>query len=239
MPPSRIRPFRLTSRTRQGSGLDDGEGNANYDIAYVAGELAIATPPVTTPLLPPIAGLPNPPDRTDLTLISDSSESGGGAAIEVAKVTLTTIVGGSDQLQQDAAVCRQKSENADDLLACISQSLDRYSQVLDSIALNLPESMSSVSAVIRQARDGIDQARATAREKLSHATTDAERAAIEREAIESARGSLQTAQTEIRKQISLIRADDPELARIQVQQGNVIVAALASVDLELSRAEGL
>ena len=59
------------------------------------------------------------------------------------------------------------------------------------------------------------------------------------EAIAEARQSLQTAKAEVEKQISLIRADDPELARIGVEQGNVIVAALDSVDVELARATGL
>ena len=43
----------------------------------------------------------------------------------------------------------------------------------------------------------------------------------------------------VRKAITLIRADDPNVARLQVRQGNVIASALRSVETRLSRAVGL
>jgi len=43
----------------------------------------------------------------------------------------------------------------------------------------------------------------------------------------------------VKKAISLVRADDPAVARIQVRQGNAIYTALQVADNRLSRAVGL
>ena len=71
------------------------------------------------------------------------------------------------------------------------------------------------------------------------ATTEAERRAIERDAVIEARAALAVATTEIGKAITLIRADDPELTRIYRAQGNAILASVEQVDNELQRAVGL
>ena len=50
---------------------------------------------------------------------------------------------------------------------------------------------------------------------------------------------LHAAASEIRKTIVLIRADEPQLARIHTEQANIIIAAVETVDFELARAVGL
>ena len=71
-------------------------------------------------------------------------------------------------------------------------------------------------------------------------SSDAEIAAIQREATLRAGAALETAIVEIRQAIGLIRAeDDPQLASLQTRQGTAITAALQNVEEELTRAVGL
>ena len=99
--------------------------------------------------------------------------------------------------------------------------------------------MENVARIVRDARRGVDSARARAERRLATATTDAERAAIRRDAINEARGAVATASARIRKEIALARADDPELARAQAAAGARVIKAVDSVNIELSRAIGL
>jgi hypothetical protein len=103
----------------------------------------------------------------------------------------------------------------------------------------LPEALETVSASIVVARRGIDAAIARAESRLEGVTDPEARRAIERQAIAEARAALQTAEAEVTKAITLIRADDPELASAYRAQANVVLATLDAVDLELQRAVGL
>src|SRR5690606_16793795 len=121
-------------------------------------------------------------------------------------------------------------------LACLSRALDRYTSALDQLAAELPDSMQQVSAILQQTKGRIDSSRERVVQRLASATSDAERDAIRRDGIREAQAALADAKAEIRKTIGLIRADDPDLARIHVQQGEVVLATLDKVDGTLARA---
>jgi hypothetical protein len=57
--------------------------------------------------------------------------------------------------------------------------------------------------------------------------------------MQEARAAVGAAVAEVRKAIALIRADDPAIGRLQLQQANRIASALGSVETRLSRATGL
>ena len=99
--------------------------------------------------------------------------------------------------------------------------------------------MQDVARIVQDARRGIDGARARAESRLAGATTEAEREAIRRDAINESRAEIDTAANEIRKAIAFVRADDPELASVQTETITRISTAVESVGIELSRAVGL
>ncbi|MCR8725716.1 two-partner secretion domain-containing protein [Frigidibacter sp. ROC022] len=238
-------PYPIFIEDYQGTGLTDGQQTSNYEVALVNGSLTIepASPPQSLPL-PPLSGPPpNPPDTVDVQLTQNgdpaSGPDSGPQTVAKAKDVLDEISDISDGLQEAVASCNQTEGQTEDFLACLSDSLDNYASALDKLAADLPPSLQNVSAIIQTARQGVDAARDKAISRLANASSDAERQAIRRDAVDEARRSLQTAENEIRKSISLIRADDPDLARVQVEQGNVVLAAVKSVNLELERAVGL
>ncbi len=81
----------------------------------------------------------------------------------------------------------------------------------------LPPAFRSLPAVIRQAAQQVRAART----------------------VVEARAAVQVAVVAVRKAISLLRADEPAVARIQVRQGNAIASALRTVETRLARAVGL
>jgi hypothetical protein len=85
----------------------------------------------------------------------------------------------------------------------------------------------------------VDSATRRARQRLAGATSEAERQAIRRDAVDEARGSINAAKEEIRKSIALIRADDPEVASVQRATVNRVVAAFDNVETQLVRATEL
>ena len=99
--------------------------------------------------------------------------------------------------------------------------------------------MQNVARIVQDARVQIDQSRVRAQRRLATATTDAERTAIRRDAANEARAALQTASTEIRKSIALVRADDPELANVQRATVTTVASAVDNVGIKLTRAVGL
>jgi len=244
-----------------------GDGLTNYDIDFVEGSFLVR-PRVVGPddpeigiIIPPgLPGLPNPTDtftgREGIRLaLADGVGAGpageGGIAfgtgtavtatgsVEVAQTTLQAITDASDSLVATAQGCRETEEQVTDFLGCISEALESYSAALDPATLELPEALETVSASIVVARRGIDAAIARAESRLEGVTDPEARRAIERQAIAEARAALQTAEAEVTKAITLIRADDPELASAYRAQANVVLATLDAVDLELQRAVGL
>ena len=233
-----------------------GSGLGNYIITYVPGVLTVTDPPAPStgpsggidsplPLIIPTTELPNPTDT--LTLGTEPGPEVFAAAFSPAAPevlasaldTLEDIQGFGAILDADLETCRQSESGSQDSLACIAAALERYAALLESISLDLPEPLQRVSSVINEARLGVESARLRAEARLATATTDAERRQIERQAVIEARAALAVAQTEIGKAITLIRAEDPELTRIYVAQGNAILASVEKVDLELQRAVDL
>jgi hypothetical protein len=145
----------------------------------------------------------------------------------------------SDALALAVVSCEEPDSGLNGYLACLSESLDLFAESLDSRVLDLPPALQNVSAVIKQATRSIEAARSTAARRIGSATSQQEIAAIEREAAQEARAAVSEAVTEIRKAIVLIKADEPQVARLQTQQGEVITAALETVEISLTKAVGL
>lgn len=223
-----------------------GTGLTNYDIAFLPGDLVVERrdiPPVPNPDPPETPdgpdGLPNPTDETELPGDEEIAAVLGESEMAEAQAGLEAVIGASSEMTLEVANCRQSEQGATDYLACVADAFGKYADAIEAATVNLPAELESVAGIIVDLRDDIDAARATAEIRLRGATTDAQRRAIEREAIGEARAAIASAQAEIQKAIGLIRADDPELAALQVETGNVVVQALATVDTELARAVGL
>lgn len=232
-------PFAIVVGDVSGTGLD------NYEISRVDGTFTvqnIITPPQVNPVPGGGLTLRNPGDSISIAFPGDESTSGsistGGPqqTLGDAEATLAVV----DTLSTDLELAVQSCGNADqdftNYMACLSELLDTYANALDQIADNLPSGLETVSATIRTARDGVNAAAARAQRRLATATSDAERSAIRAEALAEARGAIGEAQSEIRKAISLIRADDPEVAAVQQETGARIIQAFDTIDSELARA---
>ncbi|MDF3905774.1 filamentous hemagglutinin N-terminal domain-containing protein [Paracoccus sp. AS002] len=218
---------------------------ANYAITYAPGTLQILSPgtarglPIAQNTLPE-TGLPNPTDGplplpatlpTDPPLITD----GGG----VQEDGLARLAALSDEVSQMIDACSQHEGQAEDMLACLSRALDRYSSALDQLSAELPPSMQTVSAILRQASAEIGAARSRAMDRLAAAGSDAERSAIRGDALREASQAIAGARAEIVKQIALLRVEDPELARAHARQEGLILATVEKADAVLVRAVGL
>ncbi|RCW89008.1 MBG domain-containing protein [Paracoccus lutimaris] len=166
----------------------------------------------------------------------------GGTTVDVtdrAAETLEAVDDISTILEIAADSCSQNDTDVSRYLACLSDALNEFANKLDQISTDLPPGMENVAQIVRDARRNVDAARLRAERRLASASSDVERAAIRRDAINEARGAVATASNEIRKAITLVRAEDPELARIQTATAARVVKAVDSVNIELSRAIGL
>lgn len=223
-------PYEISISEAEGSGL------ANYSITYQPGEMFVGIGFIPPPPPPTIPGLPNPTD-----VVTGGGDNGGAIQIktstpvEQAQETLNIVKNASSALEIAAASCGQDGDDVSRYLACLADALDAYSKDLDALAADLPEGLESVGDIIQGAKAEILVAKATAESRLASATTAEEREAIRRDAIGQAQASLNNARTEIRKAISLIRAEDPELVSLQTETVNTIVAAVDNVSIGLSR----
>jgi len=194
--------------------------------------------------LPPVE-LPNPRD----TIVDGGGVAGlaiggrtiGARAREIAAATdtLAVLTRISNQLETQLDSCEQTGVGVSASLACVRDALGAFAGELEPLALDLPEPLRGVSAIIQQAAREIETTRATATRRLQAATSDEEIRAIEREAIDEARASVQTAVVEIRKAIELIRADEPQVASLYAEQGDAIAVAVQGVEARLTRVVGL
>ncbi|MCL6282723.1 filamentous hemagglutinin N-terminal domain-containing protein [Ruegeria sp. 2012CJ41-6] len=221
-----------------------GTGLENYILTLNTGEFFIL-PPGSTVDPPPIPVIEvTPPGRTSFegTLETETgggdsgSGSGGGTAVNpvvTAEGTLETVQGASTEFEAQASGC--VSEDVSTYLACVADAMDDYAQDLDAIAQGLPPGLESIGDIINGASAGVRAAGDKAQARLALATTEAERQQIRSEAIQEARVAIRSAQTEIRKAITLIRAEDPELVSLQREQVETIVAAVGSAEIGLSR----
>ena len=227
---------------------------SNYEISFGTGRLDVRpeeTIVVERPALPTGPSIDNPADPpTQIALDrplaggSDFAFGTGPAAtatgsLEVAETTLATITRASNDLTATAAVCRESEDQVTDFLGCIGTALEAYAAALDPSVLELPEAMETVSASIEVARQGIEGARRRAESRLAGVTDPAARREIERQAVAEARAALDIAEAEVTKALTLIRADDPDLANAYRAQARTVLAAVDAVDLELQRAVGL
>ena len=236
-------PFAITVGDIIGNGL------SNYEISTVPGTFTVEAaiiPPVINPVPGGGPSISNPPDRINIAFPGDSGQTGGiqtpggtGGPQQSradALATFEAVDSISGEMELAVQSCGSSDQDFTNYMACLSDSLDTYANALDEISNDLPSGLENVSATIRTARDAVDAATARAARRLATATTPEQRAAIQRDAVNEARGAIDTAKSEIRKAIALIRADDPEVAAVQRQTGARIVQAFDTVDSALARA---
>ncbi|MCX7561219.1 MBG domain-containing protein [Sulfitobacter sp. F26204] len=239
-------PFAITVDSVTGTGLD------NYDISTTNGTMTVQdniAPPQVNPVPGGNTTITNPPDAITISFpdTGGSADLGGTQTrrdgtggptqtVPQAKATNEAVDDISTELELQVQSCGGADQDFDNYMACLSDSLDTYSNALDEIVNDLPAGLETVSATIRTASDSIKASAARAQRRLAGATTDAQRRAIRRDAVNEARGAINEAKSEIRKAISLIRADDPEVTSIQRDTGARIIQAFDAVDSSLVRA---
>ncbi len=212
--------------------------SANYAITYVPGTMVVGAGTVAL-IENTLAGVPprelpvttinlvNPTDTFDL--LGPGGGSGGVGSggptlgtgrpgeLEAARSTLAAIERSANELEAEVARCEAQEKVASNYKNCVGSALEQFSNALDSKTLTLPGPMRGVSAIIRRAAQQVRAART----------------------MQEARAAVGAALTEVRKAIALIRADDPAIGRLQLQQANRIVSALGSVQTRFARATGL
>jgi filamentous hemagglutinin family protein len=215
----------------------DGTGLGNYDITFVPGTLLVGLNPeisgvatdgtnlsANLPITTPVGW--NPADE----IVIEGGGSGGGPTLgtglgrsnrAAAAAALAFVERASADLERRVAECERRLDRREigprDYAACVADALEQYANTLESRILELPPPFRGVAATIRQAARQVRVART----------------------VTAARAAVRTAVAEIRKAIALVRADEPEVARIQVRQGNAIASALQSVETKLAKAVGL
>ncbi|QDY70936.1 MBG domain-containing protein [Qingshengfaniella alkalisoli] len=235
-------PYEISIADAIGMGLVNETGDiSNYNITYVPGMLdVLADGPEADENLPRaftlvtqlnniVNTVRNPDDIIQLGL-ADRADT---------EATLDVLEGLTSVMAEQVAECEQADPGTGDYLTCLQNALEFYAAQLEDLVVDLPEPLQNVPAFINRAIAEIDATRAQAQNRIAAAATPEEAIAIERQALEQARESVQTAIGEVQKSIDLIRAGDSEFADIEVEQGNEITVALQTVDLGLSRAVGL
>ena len=227
----------------------DSNGLLNYDFTLVSGLMNVVDEVVGTPEINPIppfgiGTLPNPVDVLDLTAVGgvDTTtpiQQSGNPALDRATDTFERVDGASDRFESSLNSCDSSTRSFGSYVNCLAEALDEFSDALDGLEKDLPRGLEDVSAIIDNARDGVRAAGQRAQQRLAGATTPAQRRAIQADAVAEARSAVATAKTEIRKSISLIRAEDPDLRRVQTATVNRIVNAVDAVETKLVRAATL
>ncbi|WP_283205939.1 beta strand repeat-containing protein, partial [Methylobacterium goesingense] len=249
-----VTTYPIVASAAQGTGLVNTANNrSNYAITYTDGTLTVNPVPVPpqTPaerasaianasVTPNIAiGLTNltaPPlpltSSINLSVASESITLGGGgptlgvgsgtgdgsSTVASGTKTLAAINTASSALNAKLNACEKTNKKAvGGYTACVGDSLETFAATLDLRVQQLPPAFRGLPAIIRQAA-----------QRVRTAAT-----------IGEARAAVRVAVTAIRKAISLLRADEPAVARVQARQGRAIASALQTVDARLSRAVGL
>ncbi len=224
--------------------VDTSQLGSTFDVTYtvsaVPGIAVIGDSGTTIIPVPPTPTIEITP--TVDTTITGGGGGGGGTTTTTtteAEAALGTVENASQDFDQIISSCAEQGNDVSAYLSCIAEAMDDYASDLDAVVQGLPPGLESVGDIIRGASAGIRAAGEDANRRLALATTDEERTAIRREAVQEARRQIRQAQREIRKAITLIRATDPELVSIQNQQVETIVAAVGQAEIGLSRAIGL
>ncbi|MDV7143998.1 filamentous hemagglutinin N-terminal domain-containing protein [Tropicimonas sp. TH_r6] len=230
------------------SGLSSASGMP-YRVVALEGTATVTPDPVEPPVEPPDVEepeetiiLPVPLPKIEITPTIDTTISGGGTLVipvSQARAALQTLDDANTSFEQRITDCASQGEDVSQYLSCLADATEDFADSLEAISEGLPPEMDNVANIIRDASSGLRAVGEDAGRKLALATTVVERAAIRREAGLQARTILRGAQQEIRKEISLIRAEDPELASVQRQQVETVVAAVEKAEIGLSRAIGL
>jgi filamentous hemagglutinin family protein len=215
----------------------DGTDLGNYDVTFVPGTLLVGLNPeisgvategtnlsANLPITTPVGW--NPADE----IVIEGGSAGGGPTLgtglgrsnrAAAAAALEFVERASADLERRVAECERRLDRAAigarDYTSCVADALEQYASTLESRIVELPPPFRGVAATIRQAARQVRVART----------------------VTAARAAVRTAVAEIRKAIALVRADEPEVARIQVRQGNAIASALQSVETKLAKAVGL
>ena len=212
---------------------------SNYSVSFVPGALFVGFNPVAgveaTSRTNIVANIPdtgppfwNPPD--EIIIEGGGGSSGGGPTLgtglgprtrAAALATLDSIERSSAELERRVAECEGRLDRreitAHGYTSCVADALEAYARDLDRRILELPPQFRGVAATIRQAAARVRAART----------------------VQQARAAVRVAISEVRKAIALLKADEPEVARIQVRTGTTIASALSSVETKLSKAVGL
>lgn len=232
------------------------ENGQVYRAVALTGSATITEDPVDPPDDPPIAPPADPDDPVtiddpidpvplpviEITPTIDTSINDGGTVVTPvakARLALQTIEGISSEYEDRISECASQGEDVSQYLSCLADATEDYADELESIVEGLPPGLDNIADIIRGAGAGIRDVGRDAGQRLALAQTVQERQAIRREAGERARTILRQAQQEIRKEISLIRAEDPELASLHRQQVETIAASVGKAEIALSRAIGL
>lgn len=230
-------PYQITASDAQGDGL------SNYDIAYQNGALTVdevvgdvlGVSEVFSPLNT-FTTIPNPQDEISFEGVLSGLEQSPSVLLRDARLARNRVAGASGALAPELETCRQSETQIGDYMACVIAALDDYADALDALAADLPPELANVGGIIRDLRDQIENARATAIIQLRENPSPAARRRITANAIATARSAVQSAQAEIRSQISLIRAADSELTANLQQTGAIVINTLENMDGELARA---
>lgn len=245
-------PYTITADNASGGGLE------NYNIIYAAGTMTVKAAPTSTPIQDGIPR-PNPIFVTDLpnandtialepetpegpsatpqrpgtpgtTLIVPVSPDTTIAAVANAKETFTRVNETASLFEIATASCFQSEADVGEYLACLSGALDDFADKLGKISTDLPQGMENVAQVVLDASRSIKGV--SAGQRLSADET-------RHDAINEARRTIAIASAKIRGTITLVRADDPELTRVQTMTINRTAVAVDNVGIQMLRAVGL
>jgi len=117
----------------------------------------------------------------------------------------------SRRAEDAISVCRDETRR------CVADALDRYAEALRDIAPRLPPDLRSLPTIVANAARRVRAARTAA------------------DAVQAVR----TAIGQVRKTITLLKADDPVILRAETREGSLVVDTLEAASDKLEKAVGL
>lgn len=196
----------------------------------------VPPPPVSlvhlplTSVLPPSVGI-----KSSVEVLPQKKASSN---LDNVKKTLSEVKTSSDSFVASFQSSMDTSEIGQ-FFQTKSDMLNDYANKLDAMGSNLPKGLETVSQIIYTARSNMNSAGARAEARLASATSDAQRRAISRDALNESRSALSNASSEIRKAISLVRVNNPEAASVQREIVITIASAIDETVINLLRVSGV